>query len=111
VNNLNLKIFILGLILSGLIFFFKSVEAAVFFLAGVPLGMASITAYSDFSGAILGLKGRLFLPFVLLGVKFSTLIYLIIKSGPDYTLVLLLIMGAMTFIPGLLFIKGPGDGA
>lgn len=108
-TNLNLKIFILGLAASGAIFIFKSVEASLLFLAGVPLAMASVTAYSDFSAAILRTGGRLFLPFILLGVKFSTLIYLVNKSAPDYNLVLWLVLGALTFIPGVLFVGRSSD--
>ncbi len=101
--NLNLKIFIFGLVLSGLIFIFKSAEASVVFFAGVTLAMASILAYSDISSTLLRTSNRILMPVFLLVFKFSVLIFLISSLGSNTAMMLWLVSGLMSFIPVAFF--------
>lgn len=110
-SKLNLKIFLLSIVISALLAVAISGALAILFFLGATLAMLSVAAYSDITQLMLGQGGRFVIPGVALIIKLGIIILVIKEIGGDNPEGLLLfIFGLLLFMPAALLPGSFGSG-
>lgn len=101
--QLNLKIFLLSVLITALLAALISSASAFLFFLGASLAMLSVAAYSDITRLMLGLGGRLMMPALALMIKIGVIIMVVNEMGRSNTQLLLsFILGLLSFVPAAL---------